>query len=141
MGNFVEAPNMRYVAGSTWHDILTYPIFNSIMDYLRVILNEGCVRTPTYFLFGYYLAKKGVVENIEKYSNGKTVVYLGILYSAFWILAVFAPNYQTAFRVISSFFGALFYALCFLYLYYHYKLSFFRGFEAYGRIGLTNYCM
>ena len=58
----------------------------------------------------------------------------------------FIENYHTLFRTIGNLFGGLFYALCFLFIYNYLEhkksmLYLMKGFEAYGKLGLTNYCM
>lgn len=131
---------LKYViVGSDLLDtVFAYPLWESVKDYLRIVLNGGVFTTFTYFLFGYWVARKGYVSDLGKYSKMIHVCLFGISY-----LLLYVGYYFTKLPLLLSFgnwCGALFMATLFLYFYY--KTPAWLGFlEYYGKLGLTNYTL
>lgn len=126
---------LKYTMDGGMH-IFIYPLWESIKDYLRVVFNGGIFITFTYFLFGYWIAKKGYIENLERHSNIKIVIVTGIFYFVFYLLYSLTKNMLLL--SFGNWFGSLFMAVLFLYIYYKHP-SWFGFFESYGKLGLTNY--
>lgn len=127
---------LKYSVTGGLEQVFSYPLWESVKDYLRIVFNGGFFSAFTNFLFGYWVAKKGYIINLEKYSNLKTVMIFGVIYFCLFILSFMTENPVSL--SFSYWSGALFLALLFLYIYYKYPFCF--GFlEAYGKLGLTNY--
>lgn len=142
IGNLLFGPNdslNRYVTTESLIGIIGYPLYFSVVDYLRVVFNSGILRTLSYFILGYFFARVGIVERLPKYSSLKNVCISGLLYVAFLaVLHITGARFCLPFR---NLFGAVFYALLFLALYYRLsKYMSFSWLESYGKLGLTNYC-
>lgn len=135
------SPFIRYKLPTSLCSVVSYPVLSAVTDYL-IIISRDPLSCLWQFILGYYLAKKGIVENLQKYVSGKTVLFFGLLYIIFF----FGRSLHLVFGVdgiitnSAWLFGALFYSLAFLFLYYKFypKLRFL---EAYGRLGLTNYSL
>ena len=146
LGNLIFGESHgRYLHEATLYDIISYPIIESVQDYLRSVFNGGILRTLSYFILGYYFAKSGIIENLRAIKH-KYILYTGCLYLILYITPIVIGNYHTLFRTIANLFGGLFYTLCFLFIYNYLEhkksmLYLMKGFEAYGKLGLTNYCM
>ena len=142
IGNFLfgELGNDKYLSINSLEEIVSYPIIDSIIDYLRIVLNGGIFGTLSYFIIGYYIARKGIIENIKEHIKIKYLLYVGFLYLLFFSVTHSIDSYTTLFRVFSNLFGGIFYLLCFLCFYYNSNLS-FTFLESYGKLGLTNYCI
>ena len=66
LGNlFFDESHSRYLNEATLYDIVSYPIIESVQDYLRAVFNGGILRTLSYFILGYYFAKSGIIENLR----------------------------------------------------------------------------
>ena len=133
----------RYTCPTTLLQVVQYPLGSAIADYLRIVLDAGVFKTLSYFLLGYSFAKAGIIERLHHYSTLKNVSLFALLYVTFFSLLHFSgfgsPSLYILFTNLS---GGLFYAILFIYLYY--KLSgtiSFSWLEAYGKLGLTNYCV
>ena len=55
----------RYQIGDSLLDIINYSVFDSAIDYLRVVFNSGIFGSLSYFILGYYLAKSGIIKKID----------------------------------------------------------------------------
>ncbi len=134
-----ETSELKYVTeGDLLDAVFAYPLWESVKDYLRIVLNGGVFTTFTYFLFGYWVARKGYVADLGKYSKMIHVCSFGISY-----LLLYVAYYFTKLSLLLSFgnwCGALFMAILFLYVYYK-KPTWFGFLEYYGRLGLTNYTL
>ena len=133
----------RYTCPTTLHQIVRYPLSSAIADYLRIVLDAGALKTLSYFLIGYLFAKSGIIDNLPRYANLKNVSLFALLYVAFFSLLHFSgfgsPSLYILFTNLS---GGLFYAILFIYLYYKFSGTVsFSWLEAYGKLGLTNYCV
>lgn len=134
-----SSPN-RYVSTASFESIISYPLSISVTDYLRTVFNSGILRTLSYFILGYFFAKAGVIDNLSKYSNSRNVFIVALLY----IVSLFLLHVTGAILCLflRNLFGAVFYALLFLTLYYWLsKYISFSWLESYGKLGLTNYCV
>lgn len=132
----------RYETANSITQIVSYPLISSVTDYLRVIFNWGILKTLSYFLLGYFFAKVGVVDYLEKYTNIKNLFISALLYLPLFTIYYVADYNQSIVGAFMYLFGGLFYVLLFLFLYY--KSSRYISFswlESYGKLGLTNYCM
>lgn len=132
----------RYTLPTTLVEIIHYPLISSIADYLRIVFNGGVFKTLAYFVLGYLLAKMGVVDNLPRHSKMHNVLILAFLYVVFFVLYHFSGSNLYIYLFFTNIFGGLFYALLFIYVYYRCsgKIS-FSWLEAYGKLGLTNYCI
>lgn len=133
----------RYTYPTTLLQVVQYPLGSAIADYLRIVLDAGVLKTLSYFLLGYSFAKAGIIDSLQRYSTLKNVSLFAILYVTFFSLLHFSSfRYLVPVYIFfTNLSGGLFYALLFIYLYY--KLSrtiSFSWLEAYGKLGLTNYC-
>ena len=126
----------RYIVGVSFAEICSYPLIRSIEDYFYIVLNGGVFRTLSYFILGYYFAKKGIIDNLEKAITWRWVGLFAIVY--FICFLIFGLFRIDLFFSLGSLFGALFYASLFICI-YNWKPVFFRFLEPYGRLGLTNY--
>lgn len=139
---FGTATVNRYISTNSITQIVSYPLGTATVDYLRAVLNIGGLRTLSYFLLGYYFAKIGIVDNLEKYSNIKSVFISATLYFPLFLIYYEVDYRTTIVEILMHLFGGLFYVLLFLFLYYKCcKHVSFSWLESYGRLGLTNYCM
>lgn len=128
----------RYSIENDLITIVSYPLLESIKDYLRIVFNGGIFGTFSYFLLGYWFALKAFITNIEMYARMKNVVAFGLIYIFLYVLFFFTRI--SAFGSLGNVFGALFMAIMFLYIYYKYPSS-FKFLESYGKLGLTNYTL
>lgn len=126
---------LKYMVGDGYQ-IFAYPLLESIKDYFRIVFNGGVFTTFTYFLFGYWIAKKEYIEDLGRCSNIKVVAITGIFYVMFYLLYYLTKNILLL--SFGNWFGALFYAVLFLYIYYK-RPSLYGFLESYGKLGLTNY--
>ena len=136
-GNFLpinESP--RYYFGVDLYEIIKYPIIDVVMEYLRVVFNSGIFRTLGLMIFGYWIAKSGLIYNFKQWAVPRNVLITLILYGITFGLS--QKIYNPFLQYSSIVFGFGFYSIFFLYLYGKLKkrLIFL---ESYGRMGLTNY--
>lgn len=142
VGNVVVFTSRYSVNNSIW-DIMKYPF---IYGY-SFCFSSIPIRTLAYFILGYGIAKSGVLENIPKYATRKNILSILIPYIVCLILWIVYKDSMLRVEILliksfRDFFGAFFYILLFLKVYYTYmpKLStLFSLLQAYGRLGLTNY--
>ena len=132
----------RYQLTATLSDITSYPLWKSVLRYFYATLQGGVFGTMAYFVLGYFFAKQGVVENLNKYVTKRNIALFISVVVVFYAAYVFF-EYQFDAKIhmlkkIGNLFSALLYATFFLYLYYKIP-SAFSVFEAYGKLGLTNY--
>lgn len=130
----------RYVSNATLLEILSYP--NAVIDHLRIVCNNGFVDTLSKFVLGYWVARTGILENLDKNISKKMVSLLWCLYVfSFAIVSISEKFYF--FRLINNYLAAFAYSSIILYMYYHTELfhKMFVKLEPYGKMGLTNYSM
>ena len=135
------SPFIRYKWPTTLGGVVSYPVVSAVRDYLIIISHDpfSCLWQ---FLLGYYLAKKGIVDNLEKHVSGKNILIFGLIY----VLCFLARRIHLCvgidgiIRNSTWLFGALFYSCLFLWFYYRYYPN-LRFLEAYGKLGLTNYSL
>lgn len=141
-----EPPMPRYSGTSNLTDVLEYPLTQSVVDYLRIVCDSGILGTYAYFIFGYWIARSGIIESLERYSTFKNLVLTGAPYFILLILWSITLYFSIESAVLDmilrlkSITGALFYAAAFLWLYYKFP-KIFNPLRAYGKCGLTNYSM
>lgn len=128
----------RYVSGNTMSDVLSYPITWAIKDNLRLIFNGGIFTTFSYFILGYYLGRRGVVENLNSYVTNKSVALFWSIYIIFALL--YKSTNLILFEKLFYLTGAVSMAMLFIWI-YNKKETWFRFLESYGKLGLTNYSM
>lgn len=129
------SPYNRYSDGNTIADVITYPIGNSILDYIEHTI-RGPLGTFVKFLLGYCIARSGIIDNIESYSKLKFISLFAICYI---VLALAGSFFGISWlSSVSRLCGSICYAIIFLWLYYK-KSSLFHFLEPYGKLGLTNY--
>lgn len=143
---FGEPLKSRYLADSSLLDILSYPLFDSSVEFLTAIFNGGIFLFLSYFVLGYYLGKVGFVNNIDKYLSLKNIIVSGGGCTLFYLLInqifiLCGRKDIVAFLLpFKNLFVALFYIIVFLYLYKRFS-KYFSWLESYGKLGLTNYCL
>lgn len=131
---FGDYVNARYYTESLGA-VVSYPVFRAVKDYLFAVI-AGPVGTLANMVLGYCIAKGGIIDKIENYTNFK---YIGAFFLAYLILGFI--SYYFHFRPllrVSYMFGSFFYATLFLWLYYRFYPN-LRFLEPYGKLGLTNY--
>ncbi len=144
---FPNYVNDRYVSGASLSSVVSYPLWKSIQTFLYTVLNAGILHTFSYFLFGYFLAKAGIIENMKDYIgriNIKKMLCVGlviyVLYGLYMLYVMCCGEVgMRCFGYVFSTFFSLFYAVLFLYLYHQLDGRGFKYLEAYGKLGLTNY--
>lgn len=143
---FGENLSYRYQVDSSLLDILNYPFSDSVSDFLVGIFNEGIFLFLSYFVFGYYLGKVGFLDNLDRFLKFKSIIIslfgyllLHLLIRQIFIIygRIYILDLLLLFR---NFFAAIFYALAFLCLYKRFA-EHLSWLEAYGKLGLTNYCL
>lgn len=133
----VEIKVNRYTNSRTLSDVISYPLWMSIKDYVYAVI-EAPLGTLSHFLLGYCIANSGIIENLKKYVNGLNLIIFTILYIIFSFIGI---RYHIAiFKNIGYLCGSFCYALLFLLIYYK-TFPFFKFLEPYGKLGLTNYSM
>lgn len=136
LGDLLPLPSARYVENYTLRDLLSYPLSDSICSYLRVVLNGGIFTSFSYMVFGYWMARKKLMNNIKNWATPKTILILFVTYIVFykggWYL------HTPMLSKIGCAFGAAFMATLFLSIYGLFPRG-MKLLEAYGRMGLTNY--
>ncbi|MDD3037988.1 DUF418 domain-containing protein [Bacteroides sp.] len=128
--------NSRYILGDSLKNIISYPLDKVIVNYIQIVFNGGIFHTLSYFVLGYYFAKKGIIEHLEDYVKLKPLILIMLLYIS--LLLLFHFTYINTLLSLSNLFGSLFYAMLFIYV-YNCKSSLFTLLEPFGRMGLTNY--
>lgn len=125
----------RYTEDASLSDIISYPLVDSIFIYFKHVFNGGIFGSFSLMAFGYWIGKKGMIENIRSWATLKTVSILFFIYAFLYGGGIFI--HLSILVTIGKFAGALFMATIFLYIYQYFKGMKFL--EAYGRMGLTNY--
>lgn len=135
---FGEVMTQRYGADSTLIDIICYP--HAVKDYLRFVLNGGVFGTLALFVLGYWLARKGYIENLERVVTKYVVTTFWISYVICYIL-IHTYGYISVLVLINNYIATFAYATLVIYLYYHsrYARLLLEKMEPYGKLGLTNY--
>ena len=140
---FGPSTSARYGgADKSFLDVISYP--NAVTDFLRVPFNDGIFTTLARFIFGYWIAKIGFIENIKQKLSKR---YLVLIWSVFILMFIIhyifylkdIDNYLI--ETLNNYSASLAYASALLYLYYHSGVCkrILRLFEPYGKLGLTNY--
>lgn len=135
---FGEVDYSRYEAASSLMNIIHYPLYRSVCDYLTVVFNGGIFNTLSYFVLGYFFAKAGIIENMKEKITGKIVcvsfcAYLALMFGYYLVKAHW--------MIFSGYFvGAIFYAAFIIFVYNRYS-RYFHFLEPYGKLGLTNYSL
>lgn len=134
-----SSPLSRYFLNTTLKEIIEYPILSAAKDYI-IIVSKDPFSCLWQFLFGFYLAKRGIIDNLSKYATKNYIIIIFISYC----LCFFIRRTDLCFFIngfmdnLTWLLGAISYSLIFLWLYYHFYPK-FRFLEAYGKLGLTNY--
>lgn len=135
IGNIINVDYQKYNTLSLQH-ILDYPLYYSVLSFIKNILNTGIFSTLGYFILGYYIAKTIQLNKLQEIINYRLLVLSLILYG---LSFVFLYSFWCPFSVnINFMLGAFCYAIFFIYVYYK-KPNFWKYFESYGKLGLTNY--
>lgn len=140
---FGDAMKERYFSSASIKDVVSYPLYLSIVDYLRIAFNSGIFGTFVYFLLGYLFAKTGLMKNIKKIQDKNLLAILIVMYVFFYIIFIISVK-MLKISVLSSFvklIGAITYVSFFLFIINIInKYKFLKiGLESYGKMGLTNY--
>ena len=132
----------RYQLTATLSEIMGYPLWKSILEYFYLTLQSGVFGTMAYFVLGYFFAKRGIIENLNRYVTKRNMLLFMLIVIVFYA-AYILFEYQLDIKIhvlkrVGNLFSALLYASFFLYLYYKMP-SLFSVLESYGKLGLTNY--
>lgn len=139
---FGKSFGIRYGADKSFFDVVSYP--NAVSDYLHVVLNGGILTTLAKFIFGYWIAKIGFIENIKQQLSKRCLV---IIWSVFVLMFIIhyifylKDIHNNLIETLNNYSASLAYASALLYVYYHSGLCnrILKLFEPYGKLGLTNY--
>lgn len=128
-------PYIRYASTNTLMDVISYPMSNAILDYIKIT-----IKSPFWvlcnFLLGYCIARSGIIDNIKSYAKIKWLLVFLSLYLGLWAAASHCGiKWMMNLSVLC---GSLCYAIAFLWLYYK-RSNIFSFLEPYGKLGLTNY--
>lgn len=129
---------VRYSTNSSLIDIISYPIYLSILDYLDIVFPKGLLETVSYFLLGYYWGKSGIILSLNRYITVWTVIVFGGIFA--FTTFIYHQSFDLVWYSLKSLAGALSYSITFIYLYLKFKIK-LRGLECYGKMGLTNYTL
>ena len=128
------------------YDIMNHTIIDSIADLFVAFFNGEIFLYLSYFILGYYLGRYGFVDNMYKCLTIKNILLFWGGYFFLYILVSYAYIYSINVDVRAFFirlrdlFGAMSYALLFLCIYEQVG-KYLSWLEAYGKLGLTNYCL
>lgn len=129
---------VRYNMNSSMIDIISYPIYSSVLDYLDIVFPKGILETVSYFLLGYYIGKSGIILSLNRYITVWTVIVFGSIYT--FTTFIYHQSFDLVWYSLKSLAGALSYSITFIYLYLKFNIR-LRGLECYGKMGLTNYTL
>lgn len=135
---FGEVANQRYGVDKHFLDIIRYPY--AVKDYLRVVFNRGIFGTLALFTLGYWLARKGYIENLERVVSKRVVAVFWCLYIVSHYM-IYALGHLNVLDLFNNYMASFAYATILIYIYYHSKHSrfFLEKLEPYGKLGLSNY--
>lgn len=128
----------RYDIDNSLGDVICYPVWKAVCDYVATVLKAGPLHCLNLFLLGFCLGKSGIIEKLDKYVTIKNLLLFAIPYLTLIYLNM--RFHHPLLRSVGYLFGAFCYAELFLLIYYK-TYPFFRFFEPYGKLGLTNYSM
>lgn len=130
----------RYGMEKSFYDVLTYP--NAVIDYLRIVLNDGVLGTLAKFLFGYWIAKVGFIESLKRKLTKRFLLITWFVFVVLFVADFFLQkNGVKSLRMLNNICGSAAYASALIYAYYNCELCnrVLKLFEPYGKLGLTNY--
>ena len=107
------AYSKRYLISTGITGILTFPYFEILKEDAHLFFGLGSL-TLSYFLFGYYLGKSGLIERIDKVVNTKLILSSTLIFisvSCFYY-SIGAPQ---NIKKISDLISALYYAIMYIY--------------------------
>ena len=140
LGNllFGEVSFKRYGVDKQFLDIILYPY--AVKDYLRLVFNGGIFGTLALFTLGYWLARKGFIENLERVVSKRVVIVFWSLYILSYCL-IHTVGYLRILVLFNNYMATFAYATVLIFVYYHSRHSrlFLEKLEPYGKLGLTNY--
>lgn len=136
----------RYIAGQSLLDVIIFPFQNGYYNWISSVH----FKTLSYFVLGYYMAKRGIIEELPKYVNNRNIGIAFLSYAIFMVVYYVNPydiwggnllkTDESPIKSLRDLTGSFLYSLVFLRLYYT-QPKVFRVFESYGKLGLTNYSM
>lgn len=129
---------VRYNMNSSLIDIISYPIYSSVLDYIDIVYPKGILETVSYFLLGYYIGKSGIILSLNHYITVLTVIVFGGIYA--FTTFIYHQSFDLVWYSLKSLAGALSYSITFIFLFLKFKIR-LRGLECYGKMGLTNYTL
>ena len=139
---FGQVTGNRYGPDKSFSDVFFYS--SAVTDYCRIVLNGGIFDTLAKFIFGYWIAKIGFIENLKEKVTKRfliiTWVAFIVLFSVNMLLRMMG-SYYVVIRSLSHYSASIAYASALVYVYYNSNFCnrILRLFEPYGRLGLTNY--
>lgn len=129
---------IRYNMNSSMIDIILYPIYSSVLDYMDIVFPNGILETVSFFLLGYYIGKSEIILSLNHYINLWTVIVFGGIYAL--TTFIYHQSFDLLWYNLKSLAGALSYSITFIYIYLKLEIR-LRGLECYGKMGLTNYTL
>ena len=135
---FGEVASNRYGVDKQFWDILSYPY--AVKDYLRIVFNGGIFGTLALFTLGYWLARKGFIENLERVVSKRVVAIFWCLYVVSFYM-INAMGHLKVLNLFNNYMATFAYATTVIFIYYHSNHSrlFLDKLVPYGKLGLTNY--
>lgn len=126
----------RYLVSEGCKGIITYSYLEVIKEDIHIFWELGTL-TLSYFLFGYFLGKSHIIENIDKIATIKAVVMFFLLLFMVKLIYIYT-GYHPNIKKILNFSASLSYSLFFLFVFNQFR-SYLSFLCAYGKLGLTHY--
>ena len=143
IGTYLLGPVVgnRYGVHKSFLDVLMYP--DAVVDYLRSALNGALFYTLALFIFGYWIAKIGFIENIQDRMTKRLLLTIWCIFIVSFIANFKLQSFNLYLYIFSCFSASAAYASALLYAYYHSRIfkRVLSLLEPYGKLGLTNYSM
>ena len=128
---------LRYLQNADLTYIISYPRMLVFKADIHMLWPRSTT-TLSFFIFGYYLGKSKIVENLSRVIRLKMIIFLFLLSIVSY--SIYKHNgYHPSLRQIFDLNVALLYSTIFIYIYN--KNTWLKFLDNYGKLGLTNYSM
>lgn len=133
---------IRYLIQDNILNVIRYPLYSAIFDYITIIFPWGICETLSYFLIGYLIAQTRLIYQFDDFKIGNKCGMILILITIIFG-GIFHFTYDIFTKSIFYLLSAVTYSYMFVCIYNCIK-SFFSKIsvlEKMGRLGLTNYTL